>query len=183
MHAAGFVHRAVKPANVLWLPRRRRWMVVDFHASAATAAAAPLQLRLPYAPPEVARAYASGETEAPAAEAHDAWALGVLAHELLSGQPLFTPAEEGVNQVCRCASSRRPPDILLHPRAPAVASQTRHGRVSGSKPFFITMTPDTSARSAASSLRQPPLWISGIVVGYHRYLGACAMAATPRTPR
>ena len=33
-HAAGFVHRDLKPGNVMWLPRANRWTVIDFGCAA-----------------------------------------------------------------------------------------------------------------------------------------------------
>ena len=33
-HAAGFVHRDLKPGNVMWLPRTNRWTVIDFGCAA-----------------------------------------------------------------------------------------------------------------------------------------------------
>ena len=50
-----------------------------------------------YAAPEALRAYMAGEGGVVAAEALDAWSLGVLAIELLTGKPVFNhmqPKEE-----------------------------------------------------------------------------------------
>ena len=33
-HAAGYVHRDLKPGNVIWLPRTNRWTVIDFCCAA-----------------------------------------------------------------------------------------------------------------------------------------------------
>jgi serine/threonine protein kinase len=33
-HAAGYVHRDLKPGNVMWLPRTNRWTVIDFGCAA-----------------------------------------------------------------------------------------------------------------------------------------------------
>ena len=46
-HAAGYVHRDLKPGNVMWLPRANRWTVIDFGCAARQGcAAAPCALRL-----------------------------------------------------------------------------------------------------------------------------------------
>ena len=95
MHEAGFVHRDLKPANVMWLPRENRWTVIDFGCAARVGAVAPLSFTLAYAAPEVVEAHEEGQIAVRATEALDAWSLGVMAFELLTGAPAFKFLTEG----------------------------------------------------------------------------------------
>ena len=99
MHEAGYVHRDLKPANVMWLPRENRWTVIDFGCTARTGHRAALAFTLTYAAPEVVRAFVAQERHIEAAPAVDAWALGVMAFELLTRAPAFQPLTHGCHAV------------------------------------------------------------------------------------
>jgi eukaryotic-like serine/threonine-protein kinase len=100
MHEAGFVHRDLKPANVMWLPRENRWTIIDFGCAARIGAPAPLSFTLAYAAPEVVRAFDMGIDSIESNPVLDAWSLGVMAFELLTGSPAFRLVTDGRAKVC-----------------------------------------------------------------------------------
>jgi serine/threonine protein kinase, bacterial len=53
MHEAGFVHRDLKPGNVMWLPRENRWTVIDFGCVAKVGEPVTICYSLRYTAPEV----------------------------------------------------------------------------------------------------------------------------------
>jgi serine/threonine protein kinase len=72
LHALGYVHRDLKPGNVMWLPRENRWTVIDFGCVAHTGESARLAFSVKYAAPEVIAAYRSGATTMIAQVRHSA---------------------------------------------------------------------------------------------------------------
>ena len=115
MHAAGYVHRDIKPENVMFLHRENRWTVIDFGCAAHSGEVAPLAYTLVYAPPEVAEAVDAGARTIEVTPAMDAWSLGVVAFELLTGQSAFKLVLEGRDSV------------RLLPRAGTVAASPQNG--------------------------------------------------------
>ena len=101
MHEAGYVHRDLKPGNVTWLPRENRWTIIDFGCAARIGIPAPVRFSLAYAAPEVLRAVNMGAPSITSCTALDAWSLGVLAFELLTGTPAFRFVTDGRARV-RC---------------------------------------------------------------------------------
>ena len=106
LHAAGYVHRDIKPGNIMWLPRKKRWTLIDFGCAARTGTQATTGFSLYYAAPEVLSEYLNGAPTVEATEALDAWSLGVLAIELFSGRPVFdhmTPKAEVCSRNYSCS--------------------------------------------------------------------------------
>ena len=102
MHDAGCVHRDLKPANVMWLPRANRWTLIDFGCVARVGQQAPLQFTVAYAAPEIIRSFFMQQCVVEATPALDAWSLGVMAFELLTGAPAFDILADGRARVWFC---------------------------------------------------------------------------------
>lgn len=89
LHARGWVHRDLKPGNIIFLPSRGKWTLIDFGLAARVGETPPRGHTPGYAPPEVIAAHDADADPLVADPATDAWALGVMAFELLTGQPAF----------------------------------------------------------------------------------------------
>lgn len=100
MHAAGHVHRSIKPTSIVLLPRAKRWVLSSFTSAARIGSRAPLRAALAYSAPEVVRAYDRGDREVLCLPELDSWSLGVLAFELFTGGPAFRMTSAGREQVC-----------------------------------------------------------------------------------
>ena len=56
LHAAGYVHRDLKPGNIMWLPSQNRWTLIDFGCAAKVGRPSGMGFSIAYAAPEVAKA-------------------------------------------------------------------------------------------------------------------------------
>lgn len=99
LHQMGYVHRNLKGSNVLWLERGNRWAISDFACSARIGEAASLSFSLSYAPPEAAFAMHHEKTAIACCPTHDAWSVGVIAYELVTGKAALDIALEGSERV------------------------------------------------------------------------------------
>jgi serine/threonine protein kinase len=79
LHALGYVHRDLKPPNVMWLPRRNRWTIIGFGCAARTGEAAGLAFTWTHAPPEVINAHRNKERTMVAEVPHLLQALLLIA--------------------------------------------------------------------------------------------------------
>ena len=88
VHERGFVHRDIKPDNILFDPQTKRLLLLDFNVamrpSAGDSKAALVAGTLPYMAPEQ-----TGRTGSPVDERTDLYAVGVTLYELLTGRLPF----------------------------------------------------------------------------------------------
>jgi serine/threonine protein kinase len=102
----GYVHRDIKPGNIMWLPRQNRWTLIDFGCAARIGEEANIGYSLAYAAPEVIHAVRDGKRRMVATDKLDSWSLGVMAVELLTNKLPFNLLE-GKEKV-RLAARRFP---------------------------------------------------------------------------
>lgn len=89
LHEAGWVHRDIKPGNVMFLLDKKRWTLIDFGCAAKTGTHAKNMFTICYAAPEVLRANRNREKKVLVTKALDAWSLGILALEMFRGEKVF----------------------------------------------------------------------------------------------
>jgi serine/threonine protein kinase len=99
MHNAGYAHLDVKPVNVAWMPREDQWKLIDLGSAAPLGQNTALRFTLGYAAPELLQAWKRGDTTVESSTAIDAWALGVMAYEMLTCKPAFDMLVQGRDSV------------------------------------------------------------------------------------
>jgi serine/threonine protein kinase len=98
LHKEGYVHRDLKPGNIMWQPRTYTWVLIDFGLVSRIRESAPVGCTPAYAAPETALALLQGQKQVIVDDKVDSWALGVIALELLLERPAFGMFQ-GVNDV------------------------------------------------------------------------------------
>lgn len=83
LHLSGYVHRDLKPGNMIWQPSTATWVLIDFGLCAEIGSTAVNGFTPKYATPEAVIAHISGERTFAADLLVDTWALGLIALELL----------------------------------------------------------------------------------------------------
>jgi serine/threonine protein kinase len=110
LHQAGYVHRDLKPGNIMWLPSQSRWTLIDFGCVARINADAQTGFTLMYAAPEAVRAHFREHRLIQASAALEVWSVGVIAVELFSGRPPLAILEgrekvKLLSVTCYCAAN------------------------------------------------------------------------------
>ncbi|MEM6928729.1 MAG: protein kinase, partial [Myxococcota bacterium] len=173
-HAVGVVHRDLKPENVLLVPSGRRLVakVTDFGIAALVSdrEAGPAWGTEGYAAPEQLRG-------APAAPALDYWALGVVAHELLTGRrpepalaaSILDPWEPVLGPLLTTAPEAR----LTDPQAVRSRLEATGIRV---EPLFADPTASFAAEPTAATLPAEPASAGGALPRFaDRFVGREAL--------
>lgn len=112
LHAAGFVHGDIKPANVLVLSRpdragRPRIKLIDFGVARRLDAAPALEISIAGTPAYMAPEQWRGQPSV----ASDVYSLGCLLYEILAGRPVFVGS---LPYLMACHRHRRPAPLSAH---------------------------------------------------------------------
>lgn len=89
LHAQGFVHRDIKPDNIIWDPGSSGWRLIDFGIVTPRGSSSHVAFTATYAAPEAASMYKRKVKEFVVDIGLDIWALGVMCLELLLEKPAF----------------------------------------------------------------------------------------------
>ena len=191
-HAAGIVHRDLKPSNLM-LTASAQVKVLDFGIAMLASTEAETMARLTGAGSTVGTAAYMSPEQAAGEDVDwrsDLWSLGVVAHEMLTGQPLFGGAN--VLAVMHAVMTTPPAPIrAVRPDAPSELEEIiARTMVRDRKARTITAADvrDLSAscharlssgalpavRSSATSRR---IWISALVIALVALAGAGAWSA------
>jgi serine/threonine protein kinase len=114
LHRVGFAHRDLKPSNIVWQPLNFTWVLIDFGLIARIGALAKVGFTPPYAAPEVVDACLKGERYITVDAAVDAWALGVIAFELLVERPAFGPMMDAAEVLVDLPTPSPPNCLQFH---------------------------------------------------------------------
>lgn len=174
-HAAGVVHRDVKPANLL-LDERDRVAVGDFGIATAAWASSVTQTGLVVG----TAAYLAPEQRlgGSATAASDLYALGVVAHQLLTG----VRPSEGRLDVALDPAVR---EVLARATAPAPADRPSSARalVADLERALGAGTADATTVMAAPPRERPVVAAPEPPVDATEAVAAAAVPRVPRTPR
>lgn len=87
LHQVGYVHRDLKPQNIMWERHTGLWVLIDFDLVARIGRMAVVGFTPSYAAPEAVRVHRSANQSMIVGPELDAWAFGVVAMEVVLGAP------------------------------------------------------------------------------------------------
>lgn len=165
-HGRGVVHRDIKPANILLTPQGAdgQWhvRVVDFGISRAAEDSDSTRLTksgMIVGTPEYMSPEQAGSGD-PVTYRTDLYSLGVVAYEMLCGEPPFT-ADEGVSRMAilmqHVRAEAKPPVARLPWLHPSASDAILKTLAKDPQERFVTCTDFVTALEAALALSAPPV--------------------------